>query len=411
MTILFQDGDNQGPNPGYTYSEMINNNSLFRYLQIDRSIPNGLDTLKISPTKITFYIDSMVSAYTNCYECAQFNVGGNYRTLHKFVIDGANLALFLQTDVSINRYLFSFSCLDTANEFLDTTALSVYNDTLYAFHSFNTNQRYRIKVDYDECGYFRTLGTDLNSATKKLEISNLAFFCGSLKGFNNQLQEPQNLNELHAHGWTISQPPNLNIINQLFADSFTFWCEGTGAFHYAFSSDFGLWGSRVNNGACGLWNSFTAVSMRANGLKDIYPFEYRPPVLFFNEYRYKIPAHFNFGSLTLQTYISRKPGWACIGYPPLSLSIPTIDADTFTTILESSLPPFQCATQSDSANFCNNTAWAGDLTIGRAFSYFLNIDTCTIGVPSPPPNDYQIILDTLILHCLNVGKCNVGNIF
>src|SRR5690606_10519602 len=107
-----QEGDPS--NGGYDMNMLNQKGAYLKYMQVSRTIPSAFDTMKLTVTGFTLYIDKPDSTQTSCINCSDFNVGGNYRTQHIINVNGNNLYHFLDTIISHNSFLFTFSAYDSA---------------------------------------------------------------------------------------------------------------------------------------------------------------------------------------------------------------------------------------------------------------------------------------------------------
>src|SRR5690606_34373691 len=109
LTAHFQDGDVAG---GYVYQQMEALNARFNYLQLQRTIPNGLDNVNLIPYEFTLYIDEPDTINPNCIDCASFSINSNaYKTVLQLSVPDTGLYHYLQLDASTNHYFFTFESL------------------------------------------------------------------------------------------------------------------------------------------------------------------------------------------------------------------------------------------------------------------------------------------------------------
>src|SRR5690606_12853163 len=200
-------------------------------------------------TGFTLYIDKPDSTQTSCINCSDFNVGGNYRTQHIINVNGNNLYHFLDTIISHNSFLFTFSAYDSAgavygNLFDYNYINSYYTDTIDTLKNFFEGQRYRLEVTYSECGSFEapnSINLSVDDYLHQKLISNNLWLSGkkqSYDAFDMNLSAPNDITDVELHGWTFDINNNTLLqINQQFADSFIFMCENFSGYHYVFSQE------------------------------------------------------------------------------------------------------------------------------------------------------------------------------
>lgn len=408
VTIYFQDGDDQGG--GYTYQQMWNNNAKFHFVQVSKSLPGGVTKMELVPVGVSFYVDTNTSAGP-CIDCGDFNVANNWTTMAVVNLTMNDLQNYV-TQVG-DDFLFSFG--DLAN---DSTYINNWHKTdssiSFPFTAIYPNQRYRLLVNYRECGTFDATnkGSALQTAkdvTHKMVISNKATFSGEKKlihALNDNY--PASEQALHAYGWCLGDSiPPYTIINDSLANLFSFWCQTNGSVHYGVSTDKYVSGSQSTraDSACGIVARITAQVATADAYMDAFPYEYKPPAMFYNQYNYFVPNVVNFSFATQQNMY--KPNLVLVDTAPQTPVSTTIVNDT-AIIQQSNTVQFSCFTEADILNTHSSTiAFAGDRINAKRFYYYSNTTACDVIVLQPDTCASLAITDNVNIPCLNVAACAV----
>ncbi|MCB8930518.1 MAG: T9SS type A sorting domain-containing protein [Bacteroidia bacterium] len=298
-----QEGDPS--NGGYDMNMLNQKGAYLKYMQVSRTIPSAFDTMKLTVTGFTLYIDKPNATQTSCINCSDFNVGGNYRTQHIINVSGNNLYHFLDTIISHNSFLFTFSAYDSAgavygNLFDYNYINSYYTDTIDTLKNFFEGQRYRLEVTYSECGSFEapnSINLSVDDYLHQKLISNNLWLSGkkqSYDAFDMNLSAPNDITDVELHGWTFDINNNsLLQINQQFADSFIFICENFSGYHYVFSQEGYNTTSITSDTSCRRLVTLTALLQSAGGEADLYPYEYRLPAYSPQSYTINIPQGYH----------------------------------------------------------------------------------------------------------------------
>ncbi|MFN0188372.1 MAG: T9SS type A sorting domain-containing protein [Bacteroidia bacterium] len=305
MTANFQDGDSSG---GYNYVQLRNIGLTLPFLQLSRIIPAGLDTMNAFPLEFTFYIDTIMSS-ANCIDCDGFSLNPNItRTLYKLNVSGANLNQYLDIFQSENRLLFTFDgSIDSLDQLIGNLASnSPYIDPNYPFKGYYEGQRYRLKVRYANCGNF--IGnngdhTTLESAMIKSEITNKMWLCGTKQDHDN----PQMYNTVEELRDSLNMTvypidTSYQLIDTSYTNNHLFFCETFGGVHYFFSQDARNFSILEQADGCNKSLLLTA-RMVAAGYPyaiNMYPFEYRPPMLWPTSYEVNVPAGYYVNNLEMR---------------------------------------------------------------------------------------------------------------
>ncbi len=298
-----QEGD--PTNGGYDMNMLNQKGAYLKYMQVSRNIPSAFDTMKLTVTGFTLYIDKPNSTQTSCINCSDFNVGVNYRTQHIISVSGNNMYHFLDTIINHNSFLFTFSAYDSAgavygNLFDYNYMNSYYTDTIDTLKNFFEGQRYRLEVTYRECGSFEapnSINLSVDDYLHQKLISNNLWLSGkkqSYDAFDMNLSAPRDTLDVKAHGWTFNANDlTLMQINQQFADSFIFMCENFSGYHYVFSQEGYNSTSITSDTSCRRQVKLTALMQSAGGKTDFYPYEYRLPAYEPESYTVKIPQGYH----------------------------------------------------------------------------------------------------------------------
>ena len=422
LTAHFQEGDvSLG---GYTYQQMLDVNVQLPFLQLSRQIPAALDTMKLYPLEFTLYIDTPDFVNPNCIDCNPFSVNPLlYRTQQILHINGID-SNYLDTTVSANRYLFTFQSKDSSGILvgnLHDTAYITHIDTLSPFTGFFEMQQYRLKVKYRECGNF-VLGQlatyDLDNVSKRSEILNQMWLSGAPHPHNAYSlfdQAPNTVAQLDSLNWTLDPLDTLNtLINDSFASSYLFYCETFGGIHYFFSQDARNESTIGSFSGCNKIIEVNAASRIAGNVIDIYPYEYRPPSLWAQQYQVTVP----YGYKIIQSRVrnlfrvnnaNRSSNWHTF--------IPPATTGTF-ILMDSILPNPSCLPQSvnfsASTGFPLNTSdtlqYVGSAYTQRKIQFILAPDSCnTDTVITPSVNSIIISFDKETYSCIEDATCSLDS--
>lgn len=415
LVAHFQDGD--FTDGGYTYQQMQDSANLyFPFLQLGRKITNGLDTLKLLPLEMWFYVDRPDTTSPVCIDCADYGVDpAAYQTqLFIHITDTAVLyAHFLDTLTQHNKYMFTFESTGFPG-----SGGNLYNPAYISggdssFMGFSVDQKYRLRVRYVETGNFpsKIQPQVVEDVRKKGEILNRMFVTGK-KQINDD-NVPQQINTLDSlrHvgitlfpsevGDTVVTPDStyiLQLMDTSYINSHIFFCEPYGGIHYFYAQDGNADASTtVDNAGCEKSIVAAGGVSIAGGQRDWYPYpyEFRPSSIMPVRYKINIPAGYHatrgeFGSSFLQT----------TGFLP-SISEPfPLPATTGTLIIYDSIfPPPVCldtATPNDSIHY-----------IGKNLSYrsaivYIEPDSCNAPSFNVPKEDVVVWFNTDTVSCLAV---------
>ncbi len=346
MTAYFQDGDSSSG--GYNYIQLRNIGLTLPFLQLSRIIPAGLDTMKAFPLEFTFYIDSIMSP-SNCIDCDGFSLDTSItRTLYKLNVSGANLNQYLDVVQNENRLLFTFDgSIDSLNQLIGNLGSnSPYLDSTYSFNGFYEGQRYRLKVRYANCGNFigeNIDNTTLASVMIKSEITNKMWLSGS-KQDHSKPQMYNTVDELRdSLNMTVYPIDTLyQLMDTSYTNNYLFFCETFGGVHYFFTQEARNYS--VLDTAVGCDKNLTVVAHTETAgypyIINIYPFEYRPPMLWPKSYEINVPS----GYYISQSLMSH--GFRFINDPFLKytnwVAFDLIDSVGNFTIYDSTLSPPIC---------------------------------------------------------------------
>jgi hypothetical protein len=379
-----QDGTNittpQDPIPGYTYAQMVANNSLIHYLQLQRSIPGMDSALNIRIEKFTLYIDKRDTSNTGtCYDCIPFGVlPSKFRTVTVLdVHDSDALFSYILSSPSLHNRLYTFH--DSILVYHSTHLQNIIfqdSTTAFRFTNLDVNQQYRLSVTYHVCGNI----TDNSGSLERIEsdINNYMWVSGSVHVQGDSLQ-PNDEYYLNLAGWTAYNNAGYTQINQAFANRYRFQCEAYGGRHYFYTNTFGV-SSYFNSGAvanCGksFTEQFNSYIGNGNQTKDYFPYEFRRPALTPHILDISMPYGFAFqnGNATLSTFsyyldtvnfVLNKPQFT------VQATVPLVQPDSC-HLTTANLPPVVCF--SDTSIHLLNT---GDQYFQMTMNFNLRDTTC-----------------------------------
>ncbi|MFN0187904.1 MAG: T9SS type A sorting domain-containing protein, partial [Bacteroidia bacterium] len=417
MTAYFQDGDSSAG--GYNYVQLRNIGLTLPFLQLSRIIPAGLDTMKAFPLEFTFYIDSIMSP-SNCIDCDGFSLDTSItRTLYKLNISGANLNQYLDVIQNENRLLFTFDgSIDSLNQLIGNLGSnSPYLDSTYSFNGFYEGQRYRLKVRYANCGNFigeNIDNTTLASVMIKSEITNKMWLCGA-KQDHNKPQMYNTVDELRdSLNMTVyPNDPIYQLMDTSYINNYLFFCETFGGVHYFFTQEARNYS--VLDTAVGCDKHLTVVAHTETAgypyIINIYPFEYRPPMLWPKSYEINVPS----GYYISQSLMSH--GFRFINDPFLKytnwVAFDLIDSVGNFTIYDSTLSPPICISDTLFPIALSDT----NMYVKSALTLrFLQFTLSPLGCDSN--SNYLISNDSMVIikfgnqniSCLDSNSCSITEI-
>jgi hypothetical protein len=295
LTSFFQEGDTTSD--GYSYLQLKDIGLTLPYLQLSRIMPAGLDTMKAFPLEFTFFIDSIMTP-ANCIDCEGFSLDtSSTRTLYKLNVSGANLSQYLDIFQSENRMLFTFDgSIDSFNQLIGNLGSNTpYLDSVYPFKGFYEGQRFRLKVRYANCGNFIGGNNDspsLSNSMIKSEITNKMWLCGK-KQDHDIPQMVNTVSELRD-SLNITINPNdtsFQLMDTSHTNNRLFFCETFGGIHYFFSQEARNYSVLDTAIGCDKFLTVVSHTVSANfpDVINMYPFEYRPPMLWPKSYEIEVP--------------------------------------------------------------------------------------------------------------------------
>jgi hypothetical protein len=416
----FQEGDASYMDStyGYTYQQMTDLGVYLPYLQLSRKIPAALDTMKLLPLEFTLYIDTPDTVHPNCKDCSGYNTDTlKYRTQEVLHVTDTAFSGYLAMTTSANRYLFTFSSLDSSGTLignLHNNPYITFNDSLSPFTGFFEMQQYRLKVRYKECGNFVLSPTaifDLDNVMKRSEILNQMWLSGKPQSYNaysNIPQSPNTVAELDSLNWTLDSLDLLNtLINDSFASAYLFYCETFGGIHYFYSQDARNLSGITNGAGCSKSITVSASGYTGGNITNVYPFEYRPAALWSQEYRIEVPPDYKIINSTVQNSFH-----AAGATRFTNLYSFTSPQDTGTFILQDSILP-QPACLSQNKNFPLNASdtlqYAGSGYTNRTIIFTLVPDSCEVGIFYPPDSSVIINFNKEKYSCINDAGCSLDS--
>lgn len=369
---------------GYTYPQMQANGAFLNYLQLNRSIRAGLDTMNVQPDTITLYIDYPQSGSDpdSCIDCNLFNVSPTkFHTQRILKFHGASLNKVMALDNVINQYFYTFSSFDTngVHQGVLHGSDTIYNSLQHPYLGFFERQQYRLSVHYNVCGNFRLpqgwSGTiPIDAVRIQADIKNNMWLCGDSLPMNAgsaNWKNPADTAALNATGWYIPPvvTPGDNPINQIFSDTFMFNCENLDAVHYFYSHGYDNITDVAYVDDCMYRITTSAISNLAGNLLDPYPGEYHPASLQPRSYTFNIPSGYQAiagvaGNEIYTSTTSYRNTDSMFAVPSLS---------SF-AIHDSSLNKFTCLQEGDTVT--GKRLYYGDTQTARYISIFIEATSC-----------------------------------
>ncbi|MBK6641884.1 MAG: hypothetical protein IPG39_11980 [Bacteroidetes bacterium] len=409
LTAHLQAGD--PGSGGYSYVQMQQPplNLRFNALQVGREIPMALDTMRLLPDSLFFYVDSPTNTPGGCFECEMYGMDvDSFTTQLKIVATGADIFNhFLDTITASNLYLFSF--VDTVGGNLNS---GTFDDTIPLGNSFNgffEGQYYRLRVTYNVCGNFTGgNGTDVEDFVKKTDILNRMWVSGKVQSSSSIPQMYNDIASLHdslSIGVDTSDIAlGYSLMDTSYVNNYLFYCETRGSIHYFMSNDVVNGSSIVNTPGCKKDMQVYATSKIAGGksMFDAYPYEYRPPALGLVSTNLIVPTDY---------YVSKASSRNIINFNNLnqdtdSVGIPLSDTTGNIFIDGSTLPFLQCLTQSVNPN-TGQTPHAGDQLNIRVIDLELLPLICDPSTAMPPDSSIVTHFDLQQYPCLTQASCSL----
>ena len=386
MRANFVDGD--PTSSGYNYAQLQAQGLRFNVLQLSRFIPMGLDTMMLYPDSIYFYIDDATPSVNGCLDCEPYAMGANdYTTIRKYAIGGNLLSQFLiDTTTSANEYRFVFTTYHN-------TTTNTYSGNLHdypqlithsvgAFTGFMPGQHYRIKVIYNVCGNFMPVNTSsfvIDDVVKESNVFNRMFFSGKIQNkVSDEIpQQPNTTAALDTLGWTVNPNDTSNVlVDTTFMNTYAFFCEATGSIHY-FVSQMAVNNTKIiNNQGCEKEMIVEARSSIAGGkgVIDVYPYEYKPPVLLPSDFNLMIPQGYHVKNAVVKNGLRVNGVYVesdTVGLPFLE------NASGNVTFSAAALPAMNCIFRNNNAGN-STTFYIGDQENWRFITLKLLPDSCMV---------------------------------
>jgi hypothetical protein len=410
LTAHLQAGD--PGSGGYSYVQMQQPplNLRFNALQVGREIPMALDTMRLLPDSLFFYVDSPTNTPGGCFECEMYGMDvDSFTTQLKIVATGADIFNhFLDTIAASNLYLFSF--VDTVGGNLNSGA---FDDTIPLGNSFNgffEGQYYRLRVTYNVCGNFTGgNGTDVEDFVKKTDILNRMWVSGKVQNSSSIPQMYNDIATLHdslSIGVDTSDIAlGYSLMDTSYVNNYLFYCETRGSIHYFMSNDVVNGSSIVNTPGCKKDMQVYATSKIAGGksMFDAYPYEYRPPALGLISTNLIVPTDYYISKASTRNYVN----FINLLQDTDSIGIGLSDT-TGTIFLDgSNLPILQCLTQSVNPSGAGQTPFAGDQLNIRVIDLELLPLICDPSTAMPPDSSIVTHFDLQQYPCLTQVSCSL----
>ncbi|HNR21038.1 MAG TPA: T9SS type A sorting domain-containing protein [Bacteroidia bacterium] len=400
-----QPGDSQ--NEGYTYPQLQARGLRFNSLQLSRTVPMGLDTMRLLPDSLIFYIDTPSTG--TCVDCIPFGLPTNsYSTQLKIVATGSDIYNhFLDTLPNSDEYLFKF--VDTINGNINNTQF-IDPGVTNTFNGFFENQYYRLKVIYNVCGNYMPEGNfTVDDVVRENKIENKMWVSGKVQTTSQVPQNPLDTAQLKDLGYTVYAsdiPLGYNYVDTAFINGHLFFCETRGGMHYFVSNVAGNATELINTSGCEKQMNVTAISSLAGGrtIFDVYPFEYRPPILGFDSLTLQVPPGYYISDAAIRniTYFQNN-----------NTSSDTIHLHLTDTVGEvkiafSDLPVLQCLTQANIPTG-SKTFYAGDQLNNRKFEFRLLPLNCIDTLVNHAFDSVAVIQFNNKPVCVPSASCGLAN--
>lgn len=279
---------------GYTQAQLDSLHLRFNVLEVARIIPMGVDTMKLTPDSIIFYVDDPNDSTNGCLECAPYGMLPNdFTTMLRLNIGPADVSSFLigtsTSPSSEFRYAFTSYFDSTLNHpygNLHNHPYITHNNG--SFTGFRVGQYYRMSVFYKVCGNYQPpINFTVDDVVRESDILNRAFLCGqALNVPSDNIQYMPNTEDTLHHigiGYTVypdSVQLGYTLVDTNFVNSYMFMCEATGSIHYFYSNVAANSTPVYNTDGCYKNIIIKAASSLADSRPNLdFPFEYKPPVM------------------------------------------------------------------------------------------------------------------------------------
>jgi hypothetical protein len=406
LVAHLQEGDDS--NGGYTYVQMQAPplNLRFNALQLSRRIPHGMQTMNLIPDTLLFYIDSPTNSTGGCYECDDYGMGANdFTTQLKLTVTGSDIFThFLDTIINNNEFLFKF--VDTLGGNLQNSAFVDSVFTTNTFTGFYEGQYYRMKVIYRACGNFMGVGTDIDTYVKESKILNLMWVSGKVQTTSAIPQMLNDLDTLHGSGLTVYLSDSAYaLIDTAYINNHLFFCETRGSMHYFVSSDAFNESSVTNNPGCEKTMTAIATTKIAGGknIFDVYPYEYRPPLVGADSIFVQIPTGYYLHSAGLKNRLI----WNTFEYNSDTIDLPLTNTTGTVAFALDDYPGLNCFTQVDTPSVLNQTFWSGDQLNRRIIEMKIRPIDCNPASIIPPDTSLLIAFGQQTINCLINAGCDL----
>jgi hypothetical protein len=317
LVAHFQDGDNSGTDPGYTYGMMLDQipSITLGFLQLLVTIPHSNDSeMDLTVEGFDFYIDDGIpSTSGNCIDCGAFSGAFTYNTLLHVAVTPDGLNNFLVRDQNNYFYTFSEAVLSSQVPVLGVS----YTSHNTGFSSYQVDQQYRLTVRYKICGNIYSTNLYypvLSDLYKPADITTKMWFIGDPIDPNKPKApntQPELASSPHNISFDPTNYPGTTLVNQQnLANAFQFYCETYGWLHQFYSTDFinqSFYSSAGNNLNCEKKISTNAVSSFYRRKSSIFPYEYKTPGYIANEFKIIVPEGYRLSTTKNPVVYSRYP--------------------------------------------------------------------------------------------------------
>ena len=413
LRAIFQDGSLP---LGYTYDQMQAAGASLPYLQLHRSIPHGLDTFNLNPTEIFLYIDVPDTANPNCVNCEPFGADSSrLRTVLTLTARGSDVWLYTKADTANNYFLFTFDVDASGDDNLHNTVWQNAGSSIVTpgfFSGFETGQTYRLQAGYNICGNFNSASLNsLDDVMRKATIVNRLWLSGKKQkddAVPQMINTYDSLQQLFITLDTAQVSQGYTLMDSGYTNNHLFFCEPTSGVHYFFSQGAQNGSVFTSTTTCNPVLTVSANTSVADyrGIgADIYPFEYRPPVLGADTFKIIVPQGFRIARArtrnsfyTGATSSTLFTGWRT--FTPATLQDTVVFAAT-------ALPPVNCLTQGVNVNTISSdtTLYWGDQKVTRIIEFTFEPLSCDSLVVPLAVTDAVINFNSIANGCTAQPPC------
>jgi uncharacterized repeat protein (TIGR01451 family) len=219
----------------------------------------------------------------------------------------------------------------------------------------------------------------IDDVVKESNVFNRMFFSGKIQNkVSDEIpQQPNTTAALDTLGWTVNPNDTSNVlVDTTFMNTYAFFCEATGSIHY-FVSQMAVNNTKIiNNQGCEKEMIVEARSSIAGGkgVIDVYPYEYKPPVLLPSDFNLMIPQGYHVKNAVVKNGLRVNGVYVesdTVGLPFLE------NASGNVTFSAAALPAMNCIFRNNNAGN-STTFYIGDQENWRFITLKLLPDSCMV---------------------------------